>query len=293
MRPEQLGGTPRRVYNGRIFRWNATAMLSRTLEDRRLAEHKAALTYIGHATLLIELEGMRLLTDPILRDRVAFLRRHQPQQVAAHLFQNIDGVLISHLHHDHLDPPSLRMLGDDVPLFVPKGAGDLLRRKGFRRITEMSAGVDARLGPLRISATYAAHSPARQPFGPKADCLGYIISGRYSLYFPGDTDLFPGMDGLHADLDVALMPVWGWGPTLGAGHMSPARAAEALALLRPRLAIPIHWGVLRPTAMHYFTTDFLTAPPLAFAQHAARTAPGVNVHVVAPGAALSLDQALN
>ena len=268
-------------------------MLSRTLEDRRRAEHKAALTYIGHATLLIELEGMRLLTDPILRDRVAFLRRHQPQQVAPHTFQDIDGVLISHLHHDHLDPPSLRMLGEDMPLFVPKGAGDLLRRKGFRRITEMSAGADAPLGPLRISATYAAHSPARQPFGPKADCLGYIISGRYSLYFPGDTDLFPGMDGLYEDLDVALMPVWGWGPTLGAGHMSPARAAEALSMLRPRLAIPIHWGVLRPAAMHYFTTDFLTAPPLAFAQHAAHTAPAVDVHVVEPGASFSLDQALN
>ena len=117
-------------------------------------------------------------------------------------------MLISHLHHDHLDPPSLRMLGEDMPLFVPQGAGDLMRRKGFRRVTEMSAGADARLGPLRISATYAAHSPARQPFGPKADCLGYIISGRYSLYFPGDTDLFPGMDGLYEDLDVALMPVW-------------------------------------------------------------------------------------
>jgi len=257
-----------------------------------MSTRPAAVTYIGHATALIELDGLRLLTDPILRGGVSFLRRHQPSPLDANLFQQIDGVLLSHLHHDHLDPASLRLLGHSVPLFVPKGAGALLRRKGFRRVTEMTAGDTAQLGPLHIHATYADHRSIRRPFGPASESLGYVVAGSYSIYFPGDTDVFPGMNALHQNLDVALMPVWGWGPTLGEGHLNPARAADALSLLQPRIAIPIHWGVLRPTGMHYFTTDFLKLPPLAFAHHASRVAPGVAVHILQPGASLSLDHAL-
>lgn len=252
----------------------------------------AAVTYIGHATVLLELNGLRLLTDPILRDRVSFLRRHQPSRFGASLLQPIDGVLLSHLHHDHLDLASLRLLGHSVPLFVPKGAGALLRRKGFRRVTEMTAGDTAQLGPLRIHATYADHRSIRRPFGPASESLGYVVAGSHSVYFAGDTDVFPGMSALYQNLDVALMPVWGWGPTLGAGHLNPARAADAVSLLQPRIAIPIHWGVLRPSGMHYFTTDFLKLPPLAFAHYASQVAPSVAVHILQPGLSLSLDHAL-
>ena len=86
-----------------------------------------------------------------------------------------------------------------------------------------------------------------------------------------------------APLDVALLPVWGWGPSLGAGHMDPRRAAEAAALLRPRLAMPIHWGTLYPLALHRVRPVPLTDPPHLFARFAASLAPDVDVRIVAPG----------
>jgi L-ascorbate metabolism protein UlaG (beta-lactamase superfamily) len=91
------------------------------------------------------------------------------------------------------------------------------------------------------------------------------------------------MASLAENLDTALLPVWGWGPTLGSGHLDPRRAAEALRLLRPRRAIPIHWGTFRPIGMGWSRMRFLTHPPQAFARHAAEMAPEVEVRVVAPG----------
>ena len=259
----------------------------------RANSHEARITYIGHATVLIEMDGMRILTDPILRNRVTFLRRRKCGKLDPELYQDIDAVLLSHLHHDHLDPPSLKRVGADVLLFAPHGSGDFLRGKGMTNVREMRVGDAAQLGPLALRATYADHSPQRHPFGAKADCLGFVIKGEYSVYFPGDTDLFPEMDNLAADLDVALMPVWGWGPTLGAGHLDPKRAAEALCMLRPRLAIPIHWGALYPTGLGLLKSDYLTLPPQRFAEHAVDMAPDVIVQIIEPGKSVSVRQALS
>ena len=98
----------------------------------------------------------------------------------------------------------------------------------------------------------------------------------------GDTDLFPDMDGLVPDLDLALSPIWGWGPTLGGGgHLDPLRAAEALRLLRPRIAVPIHWGTYRP--LHRSAgAAFLADPAEAFAREAATKAPEVEIRVCGP-----------
>ncbi len=244
-------------------------------------------TYVGHATTLIEIGGVRLLTDPVLRQRVYHLRRRSVP-APAHAFANLDAVLISHLHHDHLDLPSLRRLDALTRLIVPNGAGALLRKQGFRRIEELRKGERTSVGGVTVTATYALHSGGRGPFGAVADTLGYIVGdpltdGHPSIYFAGDTDVFPGMAAMAGTLDLALLPVWGWGPTLGAGHMDPQRAAEACSLLAPRLAIPIHWGTLYPLAMHHFSPVFLTQPPQLFAQFMLRMAPSVEVRVLQPG----------
>jgi L-ascorbate metabolism protein UlaG (beta-lactamase superfamily) len=113
--------------------------------------------------------------------------------------------------------------------------------------------------------------------------VGYVFHGDSAVYFAGDTDLFPEMSDIHGALDVALLPVWGWGPTLGHGHLTPKRAAESLAMLRPRAAIPIHWGTFAPLGLGWLRPRFLTAPPHEFASHASDVAPDVKVHVVHPG----------
>jgi L-ascorbate metabolism protein UlaG (beta-lactamase superfamily) len=138
---------------------------------------EARISYIGHATVLIEIGGMRILTDPILRDRIAFLRRRKYGTLDRALYQNIDAILLSHLHHDHLDPPSLKRVGADAHLLAPHGSAGFLRGKGMRNVQEMRIGDSVQVGALQIRATYADHSPQRHPFGAKADCLGYVIEG--------------------------------------------------------------------------------------------------------------------
>ena len=111
--------------------------------------------------------------------------------------------------------------------------------------------------------------------------------GSRRVFFAGDTDLFPEMDGLVENLDVALLPIWGWGPTMGPGHLDPERAAEALTLLHPKVAIPIHWGTLRPFYKSA-KARYLREPPGAFSAAAARLAPEVTIRVLAPGEGLEL-----
>jgi L-ascorbate metabolism protein UlaG (beta-lactamase superfamily) len=244
-------------------------------------------TYVGHATTLIEMGGVRLLTDPVLRQRLYHLRRRSVP-IPDHLWAGLDAVLISHLHHDHLDLPSLHKLGPATRLIVPNGAGALLRKHGFQRVEEMRKGERTSVGGLTVTATHALHDGGRGPFGVSADTLGYIVGDRLvdglpSIYFAGDTDVFPEMAEFAGAIDLALLPVWGWGPTLGVGHMNPERAAEACQLLSPRLAIPIHWGTLYPLALDHISPAFLTQPPQLFVQFMLRMAPQVEVRVLQPG----------
>jgi len=237
------------------------------------------LVWVGHATALIEVGGARLLTDPLLRSRLAHLRRHGPPP-APEAMRDLDAVLISHLHHDHLDLPSLRLLPAGTPLVVPRGAAVMLRRHGFADVRELAAGESTEVAGVEVLAVDAVHDRHRLRIGPQADTLGYVAGG--AVYFAGDTDLFDGMADL-AGIEVALIPVWGWGPSLGHGHLDPEAAARAAALLQPRIAVPIHWGTFFPHLMHLWKSDRLTDPPHEFAAAVARLAPEVDVRVLPPG----------
>lgn len=248
------------------------------------------ITWIGHSTVLIELDGVRLLTDPVLRGRLAQLRRVPSASAAPP--RDVDAVLVSHAHFDHLDPPSLTRLGRNQRVIVPRGVGRVLRRKGFGRVEEVAAGEEVKVGPVLVRATYAEHSGHRfgalhilGGAGPPA--LGYVVTGRRQLYFAGDSDLFDGMANLAPGLDVALLPVWGWGPSIGPGHLDPLRAALALRLLQPRVAVPIHWGSLF-SLWPPWSPRPSSEPALAFRRHAREVAPAVDVRVLPPGGSLGL-----
>jgi len=250
---------------------------------------EASIRWIGHATVLITLDGTRLLTDPLLRRRVTHLRRRAPAVPRG--FSEVDAVLLSHAHFDHLDLPSLRRVGPSVPIVAPRGLGRFLRRQGFARVEEVDPGDVREIGGLRVEATFAVHDGGRPPRPARAPAIGFAVLGSRRIYFAGDTDLFPEMDGLVPDLDVALIPIWGWGPSLGRGdHLDPERAAEAAALLRPRIAVPIHWGTYAPLYLGVREAPaFLDAPGGAFVRAAAEKAPGVEVRLLAPGETLPLD----
>ena len=238
--------------------------------------------YIGHSTVEIELDGVRLLTDPLLRTRVAHLLRAAPLEGD---LPRVDAVLISHGHYDHLDLPSLRRLPGSPRMVVPRGLG--ARVEGFD-VAELEEGDQVEIGGVTVQATHADHAGGRPLRGQEGAALGYSLRGSRRIYFAGDTGLFEGMDGLIPDLDLALIPIWGWGATLGRGkHLDPVSAAEAVRRLRPKLAVPIHWGTYRPFHRSG-RVAFLSEPAAAFARAAAGAAPDVEIRVLRPGESLEL-----
>lgn len=244
---------------------------------------RLALDFIGHSSVVIEMDGVRLLTDPVTRARIGPLRRVEPVPARDRL-RDIDAVLISHLHWDHLDIPSLRDLGPDVPIFAPAGSGAWLGGVGFHDVRELAVGDVADVGDVAVRAVPAVHSGFRPPLGPTAPPLGFVVRGSRSVYFAGDTDLFDGMGALGEPIDMALLPVWGWGPTLGRGvHLDPLRAAQSLRLIQPRAAMPIHWGTYWPHALGRVFPERLIEPPAAFVEYAAELAPDVQTVPTAVG----------
>jgi L-ascorbate metabolism protein UlaG (beta-lactamase superfamily) len=236
--------------------------------------------------VVIETGGLRFMTDPVLRDRIGFVRRRDGG-VPSGLPQP-DAVLVSHLHHDHLDLHSLRRLDRRATVVLPRGAGRLVRAEGFADVREVVAGDRLTLGRVVVEAVPALHAGSRLPFGPRAAALGYTIDADHRIYFAGDTDVFPAMARLGTGLDLAILPVGGWGPTLRGGHMDPDRAAEALALLNPRYAIAIHWGTLWPIGLGSVRPDRFLDPGPRFGRMAARVAPNVSVVHLDPGDELLL-----
>ena len=246
------------------------------------------ITFLGHATLRVELDGAVLLTDPVLRPRIPGLVHRQPVRDVEPAVAGTQTVLISHLHHDHLDVPSLRHLPATSEVLVPRNGAPLVRRAGLKNVVEVAVGDCREVGDVRVRVTPATHLGYRVPFGPAADSIGFLIEGSRRVYFAGDTDIFDAMAEL-APVDVALLPVAGWGPRLGPGHMGPAEAVRAVNLLRPRIVVPIHWGTLVPMGMHLRSWSYLTQPPLDFAAQLRDAAPEVSVRILQPGETLQLD----
>jgi len=243
------------------------------------------LTYVGHATTLIELDGVTLLTDPLLRGRFGHVRRIAPP---VRDLPRADAILVSHAHRDHLDLPSLTRLPREIPVLASPAAAEVMRGDG-RVVTALAPGERARVGPVEIVATRAVHDGRRSPLGPEREAVGFLVQGTVRLYFAGDTDLFEDMRALSAGLDIALLPIWGWGPRLGPGHMDPEGAARAAGLLQPRTVVPIHWGAYASPRVWWRSDPGL--PAREFERFAAVHAPGVAVSVLVPGQTLGLASA--
>ena len=253
----------------------------------------ARLTWLGHATALIEVAGVRLLTDPLLRARVAHLVRHGP---VPRLPADLDAVLLSHMHCDHADWPTLRRIPAEVPVIAPRGTARLLRRAGRSDVREVVVGdVVPIAADVGVRAVPARHDGRRWPIGhARSDALGYVIESQARIYFAGDTALYDGMSRIgDGGLDAALLPVWGWGLSAGVGHLDPDGAAQAVARLRPRIAIPIHWATYLPMGFGRTHRHLLQTPGPAFATRVAQVAPQVRTAILTPGAALDLQPAVS
>jgi L-ascorbate metabolism protein UlaG (beta-lactamase superfamily) len=235
--------------------------------------------------VLIELAGTRVLTDPLLGPGILHVRRQVPAPAIEDL-RPLDAILISHAHRDHLDHRSLRMLAGDCPVIVPRGCAGTARRGGAREEIELEEGDRLAVGGIVVEAVPAAHDGRRDRLGGAAKALGYLLEGPVHVYFAGDTDLFAGMSELAGRVDVAALPIWGWGPSVPAGHLDPARAAEAVARIRPTIAVPIHWGTLRAWGAQRGLDPVV--PARSFAAAVERLAPATRVRILMPGEQLAL-----
>jgi L-ascorbate metabolism protein UlaG (beta-lactamase superfamily) len=237
------------------------------------------ITYLGHATLLIELDGVRVLTDPLLRDRLGPLRRHGPMPDAGTIGR-LDAILVSHAHPDHFDRASLRSLTGGPVLLVPPGLGGAAGRTGHA-VTELATGRSVDVGDVTVTAVAARHW--RWPAMPRARTIGFLLEGSTSVYFAGDTGFFARMEALRGRVDVALLPVGRWGPHPGPIRLGPKSASRVARVVGARVAIPIHWGTFYPVGLHRVWPDALLEPARLFADAAAREAPGVEVRILQPG----------
>jgi L-ascorbate metabolism protein UlaG (beta-lactamase superfamily) len=235
--------------------------------------------FVGHATVLVEADGVRLLTDPFLGNHLGPLRRHGPTPDPMALGE-IDLVLVSHAHPDHFDLPSLRALAGDFTVIVPSGLARAARRCGHR-VREIRAGQTIEEHGRHVTAVHARHW--RWPLEARARTLGYLVDGAVRVYFAGDTAPFAGLARLAGRVDLALLPVGSWGPHLGPGHLDPEGAAGIAGLIGPEIAIPIHWGTFYPPLLHRLHRGPLDDPGRQFRDHAALLAPAVEVRVLRPG----------
>ncbi len=245
--------------------------------------------WVGHASALVEVGGHRILTDPLLTRRVAHLRRRRPLPTPD--VADVDTVLLSHAHLDHLHLPSLRRLRPTTRFITPIGTGRLLTSAGFGDVTEVRIGDRIDLdGPLLTAEVVpAAHKHGRGPHSRvSAPPVGYVVEGEgRRVYFPGDTDLFSAMAELH-DIDVALLPIWGWGSSLGTGHLDPTRAATATGLIRPGIVVPIHWGTYAPEDARRQLPPWFETPPEQFETALADAGLSSHLHLLQPGESVTV-----
>jgi L-ascorbate metabolism protein UlaG (beta-lactamase superfamily) len=209
-----------------------------------------ACTWWGHSTATLELGGTRVVTDPLLAGRLLHLVRYAetpgPEALRADL------VLVSHLHQDHCHLPSLARYAPDVPIIVPRGAERLLAELAGDRLLPVVPGDSVVVAGVRVDVLLASHDGRRHPLS-RSDppALGFrLANDAGSCWYPGDTELRDDLADVDP-VDLALVPVGGWGPTLGTGHLEPDQAAEAVRRVGARWAVPVHWGTFWPVGLQH------------------------------------------
>lgn len=221
----------------------------------RPAETGLRATWLGHSTVLLEIDGARLLTDPVWGDRASPVslvgpKRFQPVPVSVVKLPRLDAVLISHDHYDHLDYPTLLELNKlDVPFVTSLGVGAHLESWGIAsaRITELDWWESIDVGGVRVTATPSQHFSGRGLGGRNGTLWSsFVVQGpRHSCFFSGDTGLtaeYREIARRFPNLDLVMLEVGAFHPAWGDIHLGPEHALTAAAWLGGKRFLPIHWG---------------------------------------------------
>ena len=247
MMRHQLTGDEERVPKRPI------AVVMRGAADYATAPVGLRATWIGHASVLLEIDGRRVFTDPIWSERCSPStllgpKRFHPAPVALADLPPIDAVVISHDHYDHLDMATVKAL-KSAHFAVPLGVGAHLARWGIAadHISELDWGESAQVNGLTLTATPARHYSGRNPLhGDETLWASWVIQGpQHRAFFTGDTGYFDGFKKIgaqHGPFDLALIKVGACDPTWQEIHMCPEEAVQAGQDLGARLLLPVHWG---------------------------------------------------
>jgi len=235
--------------------------------------------WVGHSTVLVTIDGINVLTDPVFSDRaspVSFAgpKRVVPPAVTIDDLPQIDAVVISHSHYDHLDLPSLTALyahQDQVTFLVPLGLKELLQGAGISNVIELDWWEEVMVGEVKFTATPVRHWSSRTPFDRNQTLWsGWMVNfPDYAFYFAGDTgytdDFIETRERLGAP-DLAAIPIGAYDPRefMKASHMNPEEAVQAFEDLQPSQAIAVHWGTFK------LTLEPLAEPPQRLRDELAR-----------------------
>ena len=247
-------------------------------------EHR--ITFINHATVLLELDGKNILTDPVFCFAISYwIPRLRRAGLKLEELPPIDAILLSHNHYDHLNFKSLRALQRrfDPEIVVPQGDGRYARKLGFRHIHEMRWWESISVTGLTVHAVPARHTGGRLPWNKERSlCCGYVVETKNtSVYFAGDTayDSFFTDIAKKFHLDVALLPIGAYKPHAWFEHihLNPATAFRAFKETKAKHLIPVHWGTFK------ISDEPMDEPPRLLLKEASKSVVSNAVHILQNG----------
>lgn len=203
-----------------------------------------SVTFVGHSTLMYDLDGVKIITDPLLYNQIKHIRKNTPISRET-IPRQFDLILLTHFHMDHFHYPSLKLLDKTAHVIAPHGAKTKLNNLGFDSVEEIAIGQEVEFRGLKITAVECNHDGRRYYSGPKRDTLSYVIaSSQFKLFSCGDTAFTHKFDNITCD--IAFMPVGCYTPVqLQDRHCSPEQSFKMFQAMDAKVFVPIHFGTLQ------------------------------------------------
>lgn len=230
---------------------NIQQCANKRIQEVQINRSKTSYTWIGHSTFLLQLNGLNILTDPVWAKRMGMQKRLTEPGIPMDELPNIDVVVISHGHYDHLDFPTLKKLKGNPQYFVPAGMKSLFLRKGYRKVIEMSWWESMEYEGIRIHFVPAQHWTRRSLNDMNTSHWGGWVfqSNNETFYFVGDTGYFEGFKEIakRFKIDTVFMPIGAYEPEwfMAVSHISPEDSVKAFIELGAKQFVPMHYGAYR------------------------------------------------